>query len=336
MADDYAEHSAANPSPDDLDYAEHSASNPPPDDLNSPARQALRDSLVETITRLPTPAAGRYVLEEGKGILRPALRWQYADGTERQNQLVPPEYLLMMGDQEYATWLPQGWTLNVFPIGLTLPHLECWLNWGETTIAVEEQGDISPSTDRSSLALATPRRLVTHAYLLVHHLGLPDPPDQPRQPMDLAGCLAELRAVRAFIRRHWPPVEQSNLARTTPAQSPQQENVTPAQVPPVPSDLSPSPEGTPTTPPVENEKEPNLEQRMERFAQVIGDKNAALIMELLNKKDLSGEEKMKEILKLDRRFTGKKSTDWAVILNVSDAAVRGYATWKTLQKPTND
>jgi hypothetical protein len=201
MADDYAEHSAANPPPDDLDYAEHSAANPPPDDLNSPARQALRDSLVETITRLPVPAAGRYVLEEGKGILRPALRWQYAEGTERQNQLVPPEYLLMMGDQEYATWLPQGWTLNVFPIGLTLPHLECWLNWGETTVAVEEQGDISPSTDRSSLALATPRRLVTHAYLLVHHLGLSDPPSEPRQPMDLAGCLAELRRVRDFLRR---------------------------------------------------------------------------------------------------------------------------------------
>jgi hypothetical protein len=185
------------------DYAEHSASNPPPDDLNSPARQALRDSLAETITRLPAPAAGRYVLDEGKGILRPALRWQYAAGAERQNQLVPPEYLLMMYDQEYAVWLPHGWTLAVFPVGWTLPHVECWLDWAETTIMVEEQGEISPSTDRSSLALATPRRLVTHAYLIVHHLGFPDPPSEPRQPLDLAGYLAELREVRAFICYAW-------------------------------------------------------------------------------------------------------------------------------------
>ena len=40
---------------------------------------------------------------------------------------------------------------------------------------------------------------------------------------------------------------------------------------------------------------------------------------------------MIEILHLDRRFAAKSSNDWATLLEVKSAAVRGYNTWKRLR-----
>jgi hypothetical protein len=74
-----------------------------------------------------------------------------------------------------------------------------------------------------------------------------------------------------------------------------------------------------------------VEQYMERVAQAVGDDNTAAIMAIANRKDWSGERRMREILRLDGRFAGKDSNEWATLLGVSAAAVRGYATWKALQ-----
>jgi hypothetical protein len=73
------------------------------------------------------------------------------------------------------------------------------------------------------------------------------------------------------------------------------------------------------------------EQHMQRVAQVIGDDNTARILAIVQRSDLTGEQKMEAILREDKRFAGKNSTQWAEILDVSAAAVRGYGLWKTLQ-----
>jgi hypothetical protein len=76
----------------------------------------------------------------------------------------------------------------------------------------------------------------------------------------------------------------------------------------------------------------NADQQIARFAQAVGDDNALKIIAIAQRSDLSGEKKMKEILKIDRRFEGKDSNQWADLLGVSAAAVRGYQTWKDLQR----
>jgi hypothetical protein len=76
----------------------------------------------------------------------------------------------------------------------------------------------------------------------------------------------------------------------------------------------------------------DIAEHMERVAQAIGDDNAVRILAIAHRKDLSGEGKMQEILRVDSRFAGKDSPEWAVLLNVSAAAVRGYGTWKDLQR----
>jgi hypothetical protein len=76
----------------------------------------------------------------------------------------------------------------------------------------------------------------------------------------------------------------------------------------------------------------NFEQHIERLAMAVGDDTAARIMAIANNKDWSGERKMEEILRLDQRFAAKTSSEWATMLGVSNAAVRGYSTWKTVRK----
>jgi hypothetical protein len=70
----------------------------------------------------------------------------------------------------------------------------------------------------------------------------------------------------------------------------------------------------------------------EQLARAIGDENSGKILEIVNRDDLSGEEKMKRIVETDQRFAGKKATEWATLLNVTSAAVRGYGLWKLLRK----
>jgi hypothetical protein len=83
-----------------------------------------------------------------------------------------------------------------------------------------------------------------------------------------------------------------------------------------------------------DEPEPgnNLEQHMARVAQAIGDDYAVHVLAIAGQKDRSGEERMEEILRLDRRFAGKNSAEWGTLLGVSAAAIRGYKSWKRLQE----
>lgn len=78
--------------------------------------------------------------------------------------------------------------------------------------------------------------------------------------------------------------------------------------------------------------QPRVEEQMERIALAVGDENAAKIMAIAHQKDLSGNEKMQEILQIDLRFEGKDSTEWGALLGVSPAAVRQYKTWKAIQQ----
>jgi hypothetical protein len=77
---------------------------------------------------------------------------------------------------------------------------------------------------------------------------------------------------------------------------------------------------------------PGIEEHMGRLAAVIGDPNAVRILAVVNQDALSGEQKMVEILRIDQRFKAKDSNEWSVLLGVSPPAVRGYDTWKRLQR----
>jgi hypothetical protein len=83
-------------------------------------------------------------------------------------------------------------------------------------------------------------------------------------------------------------------------------------------------------------EQPNVEQEMERVALAVGDDTAAKIMAIGQRKDWGGEQKMQEILRLDKRFAGKDSVEWGTLVGVSAAAIRGYRTWKLLQTNKGD
>lgn len=74
-----------------------------------------------------------------------------------------------------------------------------------------------------------------------------------------------------------------------------------------------------------------IEKHVERIAEAVGDETTGQILAIAHRTDWSGERKMQEILKLDRRFAGKDSAQWGSLLQVTPDAVRGYATWKRLQ-----
>lgn len=76
----------------------------------------------------------------------------------------------------------------------------------------------------------------------------------------------------------------------------------------------------------------DTEKRWSQVAEAVGDDTSTRILEIANRTDLKGEKKMIEILRIDSRFAGKDSKGWASLIRVSDGAVRGYATWKAIQK----
>ena len=78
--------------------------------------------------------------------------------------------------------------------------------------------------------------------------------------------------------------------------------------------------------------QPSMEQHLHQLAQAVGDENAARILAIVQRSDLTGEEKMEEVLRLDFRFVGKNSGEWGKLLGVTPDAVRGYELWKLLQK----
>jgi hypothetical protein len=76
----------------------------------------------------------------------------------------------------------------------------------------------------------------------------------------------------------------------------------------------------------------SMEQHMQRVVQAVGDSSAIRILAIAQRTDLSGEQKMEEMLRLDSRFAGKDSAEWGKLLGVRAAAVRGYPRWKRLQE----
>jgi hypothetical protein len=87
------------------------------------------------------------------------------------------------------------------------------------------------------------------------------------------------------------------------------------------------PASAPATPPDED-----LGRNMERLAQAVGDDTAVRVLAIVNREDLSGQEKMRLLIRLDQRFKGKDSNQWATLLGVKPQAVRGYDAWKELQQ----
>jgi hypothetical protein len=179
--------------------------------------EILRDAPEVLLRQLPTPATGRYVIAlDPPGVHgfdetlattrreRLALVWRNAKGREVMHDLDVTCFLLM-GCRIDATWLPEGWSLDVIPAGWTLRHLEHWFEYALNVVQDDDlnnnRGDIPSGSDKSPCYLPTPRGLVAHAHLIVRHMGLPNSPLEPRGLMDRAGCVAELRDVLAFFRR---------------------------------------------------------------------------------------------------------------------------------------
>ena len=79
-------------------------------------------------------------------------------------------------------------------------------------------------------------------------------------------------------------------------------------------------------------QQPDVTKLMEQVAQAAGDGSTAKILAIAGNADLSGEQKMRLILRLDGRFEGKTSTDWAKLLDVKASAIRQYDTWKELRR----
>src|SRR5262245_55008804 len=55
-----------------------------------------------------------------------AMAWTNRCGEEVVH---PTDGYLLMGCQGEATWLPEGWEMDVFPTGWTLAHLEQWFRY---------------------------------------------------------------------------------------------------------------------------------------------------------------------------------------------------------------
>jgi hypothetical protein len=192
--------------------------------------EVLRDAPADRIRQMPLPAAGRYVIAldpptldgiaEHQGVRRYvprrehlALQWTNTRGVEVLHQL-DGSGCLLWGCRVDATWLPEGWTMDVLPAGWTLAHLEAWFGYALGMAGDEVNNtrrNIPPDWDISPAYAPTPRGLVTHAHLIVRHLGLPDSPTEPHVVMDRAGCRAELRGVRDFLRRAMPVLTSETL-----------------------------------------------------------------------------------------------------------------------------
>src|SRR5262249_54834270 len=56
-----------------------------------------------------------------------------------------------------------------------------------------------------------------------------------------------------------------------------------------------------------HEEQPATSSQLEQVAQAIGDETAATILTVANRKEWSGERRMKEIIFIDKRFAGKSS-----------------------------
>jgi hypothetical protein len=76
------------------------------------SNEILRDAPLEMVAKFPLPAAGRFVIDNEDCL---TLVWE--DSGKRVSR--PTDGLLVRGGQEAASWLPVGWTMDVYPAGWT-------------------------------------------------------------------------------------------------------------------------------------------------------------------------------------------------------------------------
>jgi hypothetical protein len=107
---------------------------------------------------------------------------------------------------ELATWLPCGWRMeSVVPIGFTWPHLEAWFHHAIESVEIQSRETYPGLPPGDIPGIPSARSWVAHAFIIIRHLGLPDPPIEPRTPIDRPGCAAELRDTLEFLRRAMAP-----------------------------------------------------------------------------------------------------------------------------------
>jgi hypothetical protein len=133
--------------------------------------EGLRDAPAGVVAALPAPAAGRYVIAreppaiDGDAELRGeareaerheslALCWESARG-ETVIRPIDGSRLLLMFCHEDATWLPEGWGMDVYPVGWAPPHLERWFEYALSMAGMEDRNDIP---EGRTGARPTPRR----------------------------------------------------------------------------------------------------------------------------------------------------------------------------------
>jgi hypothetical protein len=92
------------------------------------------------------------------------------------------------------------------------------------------------------------------------------------------------------------------------------------------------PDKTKAVAPLASQPLDDPDQLMQRLAQAVGDDTTVRVLAILNREDLSSQEKMRLLIKLDQRFKGKDSNEWAMLLKVTPQAVRGYDAWKELRQ----
>ena len=102
-------------------------------------------------------------------------------------------------------------------------------------------------------------------------------------------------------------------------------------IPPEPQEEFTS-ENEPVAPAASGHERPDeAEAEIMRIAQAYGGSELATILGIAKQPSLSADEKMKQIVRIDRSFQGKDSNDWATLLEVTPAAVRQTESWKAIR-----
>jgi hypothetical protein len=121
---------------------------------------------------------------------------------------------LAKGDPSPARWLPQGWTMHYFPIGLRRGDLASWFDFAERIVnfydSHVENGRPWPADGGAYIPSAV--QIADHAFLLLVHLKKQKmlrsgPVNRPRRPLP---PLLAVRAIRNYVDRHLDPVTESD------------------------------------------------------------------------------------------------------------------------------
>jgi hypothetical protein len=175
--------------------------------------KVLRDATEDETKAFPPPASGRFVIAldppaidgiaEMQGIRRHVPRREHMvlmwENNQQKRVLYSTDGHLLSAGKGDATWLPDGWTMDTYPAGWTLSHIQAWFKCAFGFASITERPDLEAGSEKSPSYAPTPRGLVSHAFLIVRHLKMKGGPKEPTGPMDVHGCLAALREVQEFI-----------------------------------------------------------------------------------------------------------------------------------------